>query len=179
MLRAAADDDRDLVLGWRNLPEVRHASLSTHVIGDEEHRAWWQAVQADERRLVLIYEHAGRAAGVVTFADLDPVARSAVWGYYLDVVGLRERGELLAAWVGLEGDAIGYAFDVLALDRIGGETLADNAQVLALHRRFGFRETRSRPLLVDGVPREVVWTELRATERPRRPHRRPASPHTQ
>lgn len=165
VLRPAADDDRDVVLTWRNHPDVRRASLTTHVIGADEHRAWWRAAAADERRLVLVYEHAGRPAGVVMFADLDPVERAATWGYYLDVAGLRQRGELLPAWLGLERAVVDHAFDALGLDRLGGETLADNTQVLALHRRFGFRETRRYSRVVDGTPRDVVWTQLTAAGR--------------
>ena len=56
----------------------------------------------------------------------------------------------------LEQEAVEYAFGTLGLDRLGGETLADNKQVLALHRRFGFRETRRYERLVDGVPKTVV-----------------------
>jgi UDP-4-amino-4,6-dideoxy-N-acetyl-beta-L-altrosamine N-acetyltransferase len=165
VLRTAGDDDRDKVLAWRNHPEVRRASLTTHMIGADEHRSWWRAVQQDPTRSVLIYERAGRPAGVVTITDHDPVARSASWGYYLDLAGLRERGDLLPAWLEVERDVVRYAFDELKLDRLGGETLAWNTQVLALHRRFGFRVTRRYTRPVDGVPQEVVWTELRSTDR--------------
>jgi UDP-4-amino-4,6-dideoxy-N-acetyl-beta-L-altrosamine N-acetyltransferase len=165
VLRPALDADRDLVLGWRNQPEVRRASFTTHVIAAEEHRAWWQAARADDTRRVLVFEYRDRPAGVVTFADIDAAQRSAAWGFYLDVAGLNERAELLPAWLELERDAVGHAFDDLGLDRLGGETLAWNTQVLALHRRFGFRETRRYQRPVDGTPQEVVWTELRAADR--------------
>ena len=165
VLRAALPEDRDTVLLWRNHPEVRRASLTTHVISAEEHAAWWRSALQDPTRHVLVYEYAGRPAGVVTFADHDPVRRSATWGFYLDVAGLRERGEFLPAWLELEREAVDHAFDTLGLDRLGGETLARNAPVLALHRRFGFRETRRYARPVDGAPTEVVWTELCAADR--------------
>ncbi len=156
MLRAAADDDRDAVLAWRNHPEVRRVSFTTHEIGAAEHAAWWAGGGRDK---ILIFEYAGRPAGVVT---IEP---DGTWGFYLDVAGLTARGELLPAWLELEKAAVAYAFDTLGLQRLGGETLAANAQVLALHRRFGFRETRRYQRPVDGVPQEVVWTELRAADR--------------
>ncbi len=157
MLRPAADGDRDAVLAWRNHPEVRRASLTTHEIGAAEHAAWWSGGGRDR---VLIFEYAGTPAGVVT---IDP---DGTWGFYLDVAGLTARGALLPAWLELERAAIAYAFDTLGLDRLAGETLAWNTQVLTLHRRFGFRETRRYQRPVDGVPQEVVETELRAADRP-------------
>jgi UDP-4-amino-4,6-dideoxy-N-acetyl-beta-L-altrosamine N-acetyltransferase len=159
VLRAALDDDSDRILAWRNHPEVRRTSFTTHVIAPEEHRAWWRAVHDDPARRVLVYEHDGVPAGVVTFADIDPASRTACWGYYLDLDGLRAGGRLLPAWLGLERDVVAYAFGELGLDRLGGETLAWNTQVLDLHRRFGFRETRRYARVVDGTPHDVVWTE--------------------
>jgi len=157
VLRAADDGDRDTALAWRNHPDVRRVSLTTHVIGAAEHRAWWAAATTDPDRRVLIFEHDGEPAGVVMFADL--ADSTATWGFYLDLAGLGERRALLPAWLRLEREAVDHAFDVLKVERLGGETLAENIQVLALHRRFGFRETRRYTRLVDDEPREVIWTE--------------------
>ncbi|MCA2214426.1 GNAT family N-acetyltransferase [Jidongwangia harbinensis] len=156
MLRAAVAADRDTVLTWRNHPEVRSVSLTTHVIPPEEHAAWWAAATADPNRRVLIFEDDGQACGVVMFDCRGDVP---TWGFYLDVAGLTARNALLPAWMRLEREAVDYAFDDLKVERLGGETLAANKQVLALHRRFGFRETRRYERLVDGTPQTVVWTE--------------------
>lgn len=159
MLRAALDADRDTVLGWRNHPDVRRASLTTRPIDPAEHQAWWARTTTDPTRRLLIYEHGTTPAGVVTFSDIDPDDGSATWGFYLDIAGLTAAGTLLPAWMRLEQQAIAYAFGELGLQRLGGETLAWNTPVLALHRRFGFCETRRYHRPVDGVTQEVIWTE--------------------
>ena len=159
MLRDATDADQERMRAWRNHPDVRRASLTTHVIGADEHRAWWSRTRHDPTRRVLIFEHDDRPAGVVMLADVDGINRTASWGFYLDIDGLGARRQLLPAWLALEQDTVTYAFDELELDRLGGATLAWNVQVLALHRRFGFREVRRYRHLVDGVPQDVVWTE--------------------
>jgi hypothetical protein len=150
VLRPAVDADRDTVLAWRNHPEVRAVSLTTHVIAAAEHAAWWEAAMADPDRHILIFDD----RGVVIF---DLRADPASWSFYLDVAGLGPH--LLPTWMRLERAAVEHAFGPLGLTRLGGETLADNKQVLALHRRFGFAETRRYERLVDGVPATVVWTE--------------------
>ena len=100
---------------------------------------------------MLIYEDdRGTPAGVVIFDG-------STWSFYLDTVGLGDR--LLPAWMRLEKEAVEYAFGPLGLETLGGETLAENKQVLALHRRFGFQETRRYERLVDGEMKTVVWTE--------------------
>ena len=150
MLRAAVDADRDTVLAWRNHPDVRAVSLTTHVIEPEEHARWWAAAMADPDRHILIYDD----SGVVIF-DLRDETPS--WSFYLDVAGLGKR--LLPTWMRLEQAAVEHAFQKLGVQRLGGETKASNKQVIALHRRFGFRETRRYERLIDGTPQTVVWTE--------------------
>jgi hypothetical protein len=150
VLRAAVDADRDTVLAWRNHPDVRAVSLTTHVIEPEEHARWWAAAMADPDRHILIYDD----SGVVIF-DLRDETPS--WSFYLDVAGLGKR--LLPTWMRLEQAAVEHAFQKLEVQRLGGETKASNKQVIALHRRFGFRETRRYERLIDGTPQTVVWTE--------------------
>lgn len=171
MLRDVTDDDRDLVLVWRNHPQVRRVSLTTHEITLDEHRAWWAAVQADPLRQVLIFEWQGVPAGVVSFDARRAAERGVLWGFYLDTEGLEARGELLPAWLELERAAVDYAFDALGAQRLGGETLAWNTPVLQLHKRFGFTITDRYQRTIDGVPQEVVWTELNVADRRRRTKR--------
>lgn len=166
MLREARDADRDAVRRWRNHPQVRAKSFTTHVISEDEHARWWQRVQQDPNRLMYVYERSGRPAGVVSF-DLEPDA-TATWGFYLDVDGLQERGELLPAWLEVEREVLALAFDDLQLERLHGEMLADNAAVRQLHRRYGFRETDVYERTVDGEPREVVHIDLHRDDARRR-----------
>ncbi|MGW4502255.1 GNAT family N-acetyltransferase [Micromonospora sp. NPDC004336] len=158
-LRPADDGDLRRMLRWRNHPQVRAVSLTSHEIGPAEHAAWWSRVRVDPDRRVLVHLHDGEPAGVVTFAGLTSPDRALTWGFYLDVGGLDARGELLPAWLSLERAAVAYAFDTLGARTLGGETLAANRPVLALHRRFGFREVRRYERDIDGTPHQVVWTE--------------------
>ncbi|WP_043623701.1 GNAT family N-acetyltransferase [Nonomuraea candida] len=159
MLRDVEDADLPVMRRWRNHPRVRAASFTTHEISAREHARWWAAVRADAGRRVLVYDHEGTPAGVVTYTDLSP--GSARWGYYLDLDGLERAGALLAAWVGLERAAVEHAFGPLGLTTLRGEVLAGNEPVMRLHRRFGFVETGTYVRDVDGAPREVVAIELR------------------
>jgi RimJ/RimL family protein N-acetyltransferase len=164
VLRDATDADIATIRQWRNHPKVRGASIQTHYITPEGHAQWWAKVSADPGRRVLVFEYAGMPCGVVTINDHDPVAGTAEWGFFLDVEGLEERGQLLPAWLELEKAAVAYGFEEMKLSAMGGRTLAWNKQVIALHRRFGFVEVPQRRYVteVDGQDQEVVWTELTA-----------------
>lgn len=158
MLRPATDADVEVIRRWRNHPKVRRASFTTHEIGPEEHRAWWERVSADPTRRVLIFEREGRPAGVVLFTGVG--SELVEWSKYVDVDGLGS--DRSAAWEQLEYEAIDYAFDVLGARRIGAATLATNKPVLSLHARTGFTEVRRYTREVDGETRQVVWNELSA-----------------
>jgi RimJ/RimL family protein N-acetyltransferase len=151
MLREASDQDRDLILRWRNHPRVREASFHPEVISANEHLRWWQTVPSGGRQ-VLIFEWNACPAGVVQFGQIRDGA--AVWGFFLDVDGLGE--ELLPAWMRLEGEALGHAFGVLGLTVLRGETLVENVPVRALHKRFGFTESAT----FFRAGRAAVTTEL-------------------
>ncbi|KAB8198078.1 GNAT family N-acetyltransferase [Nonomuraea phyllanthi] len=153
------DDDLPLMRRWRNHPRVRAASFDPHEIGEEEHARWWEATRADTRKQVLIYDHEGVAAGVVSYSGLSSEGGS--WGFYLDLDGLEPSGALLPAWIGLERAAIEHAFGPLGLTTLRGEVLACNEPVRRLHRRFGFVEVGAYVRDVDGVPRDVVAIRLR------------------
>ncbi|HEU5156429.1 MAG TPA: GNAT family N-acetyltransferase [Streptosporangiaceae bacterium] len=159
MLREASDADRDMVLRWRNHPQVRRASFTTHEIEPDEHRRWWSSMLTDDTRWLLIYEHGNVPSGVVTFATTD--LESANWGFYLDIEGLNRRGELLPAWIGIERESASYAFEKVGVSVLRGEVLASNTAVRRLHRRCGFTETGTYIREIDGIPREVVRVELR------------------
>jgi UDP-4-amino-4,6-dideoxy-N-acetyl-beta-L-altrosamine N-acetyltransferase len=175
VIRPATDADRDAVLRWRNHPDVRAASLTRHEISAEEHAAWWKAAMADPARRVLVYERRELPAGVVTFFDIDPDARSAWWGYYLDGDGLEATGQLLMAWIEIQREAVRYAFDELGLDLLEGEVLASNEAVRNLNRRQGFTEIGSYQREIDGEPGEVVRIQLRAANAKQRQARKGTS----
>ncbi|WP_246485894.1 GNAT family N-acetyltransferase [Kribbella qitaiheensis] len=151
VLRTATDGDVDIIRILRNQEPNREVSINSHEISADEHAGWWAKTRVDPTRRVLIYEREGVTAGVVNFFDLelDAEPRTGAWGFFLDTVGLAERGETLPAWIEVMKDATGYAFDELGLAELHGEVLEHNAVVRQMNRRFRF---------VEGAP------ETRSTE---------------
>lgn len=160
MLRPATDADRDAALRWRNHPQVRALSFGDHEIQPDEHAAWWQRTMADPEVGMYVYERGGVPSGVVRLDFRGD--GEAGWNFYLDVDGLEERGQLFPAWIEIERDVLRLAFDELGLRSLGGEVLAHNESVRAMHQRHGFRESEPYVRTVDGVDHEVVHVEVTA-----------------
>ncbi len=150
MLRAATDEDRELVRVWRNHPDVRAVSLTRDVISPEDHAKYWESLRDNETRKVFMYERGGVPAGVVTFFDIDAQKKSAMWGFYLDNDGLTARGEMLPAFMDIQRKAVKFAFGELGLDELNGEVMDSNAAVRRMNKRNGFEEIATDERDIDG-----------------------------
>lgn len=139
-------------------------SLTRHVISPAEHASWWARVSVDPTWRVLVYERYGVPSGAVTFFDIDASESTAWWGFYLDVAGLTERGELLPAWIAVMREALRYAVQEMHLAVLYGEVLESNEGVRSFNRRNRIREVDSYSREVDGQPETVLRLEFRAED---------------
>lgn len=163
MLRPARDGDLETMLTWRNQAANREVSNHSHVIGMDEHRAWWERVRNDPAHRVLVYSADGRDLGVVTFFDVTET--SAGWGFYLDSEGVTAQGLALTAWMAVMKEAVDHAFDELGVEVLTGEVLAHNEAVRMMNRRFRFTEGEPTSREVDGRTITVIPIELRRENR--------------
>lgn len=139
-LRPATHADCAAVLAWRNHPGVRRVMFTGHIIGPDEHAAWWNRVMASPRHRILIVVHGGRDCGVVTFTEQLDRPGTWDWGFYLDPDAFPQPMDQLRAWSGMEQQSIEWAVNQLQARRIDCEVFAFNAAVLMLHKRHKFIE---------------------------------------
>ncbi|MDH5471995.1 MAG: UDP-4-amino-4,6-dideoxy-N-acetyl-beta-L-altrosamine N-acetyltransferase [Gammaproteobacteria bacterium] len=158
MLREICAQDLDDILRWRNSSEVRQVMFTDHVISENEHLAWWDAIKKDHTRKCLICSLDGVDVGIVNYFDIDNNARCH-WGFYLSS-DLGNQLMRMKAWQSLEKDAIEYAFEILRCDRLICESFRFNRPVIEMHKRFGFEEVAIETKEKNGAPEEVVITEL-------------------
>lgn len=140
-LRRMIASDLEMVLAWRNHPDVRRHMYNQEEIGLDEHSRWFAAASKDARRHLLIFELAGRPAGYVNLFEDEPGQAS--WGFYLAPDAARGSGRLLGA------QATAYAFETLGLLRMLGEVLQENSVSQGFHERMGF-------VLEGVIPEKVI-----------------------
>lgn len=130
-VRNLARDDLVTVLAWRNHPAVRRHMLSQHEISLEEHLAWFERASQNESRCLLIVEEGDTPLGFVHFSGVQPGGISD-WGFYAVPDAPRGTGLKL-------GEAVlDHAFGPLALHKVHGQVLGDNAASARLHEKLGF-----------------------------------------
>jgi UDP-4-amino-4,6-dideoxy-N-acetyl-beta-L-altrosamine N-acetyltransferase len=133
-LRDVRPDDVDMIREWRNLPKVADYMYTDHVIGPEEHAAWFARVLKDPTYKYWIIVCDGEDVGVANLNAIDQINRRCYWAFY--VVSPNVRGKGVGSYV--EYYVLNYVFDELKFEKLCCEVLSFNEGVVEMHRRFGF-----------------------------------------
>ena len=166
-VRPMEEADLERVLSWRNHPDVRRWMYTTHEIGVDEHRRWFEGASEDPGRHLLVYESDGVPLGFVSLQQLrgDDVAE---WGFYLAPGAPKGSGR------GLGVAALDHAFDALGLYKVSGHALVGNERSSRFHLRLGFQDEGLRNdqhIALDGEAHSTAcfgilkeqWPAARAT----------------
>jgi UDP-4-amino-4,6-dideoxy-N-acetyl-beta-L-altrosamine N-acetyltransferase len=166
-LRPLAAADTERVLAWRNSPTVSQWMYGDRAIGEAEHAGWMRSVLVARAspapdRLYWVAELDQTPVGVANLARIDRANGRCDWAYYLADPAVRGRGVGAA----VEYAVLRHVFDVLQLNKLCCEVLAENAAVIALHEGFGFqREALLRAhVRKAGQWRDVVGLGLLASD---------------
>lgn len=161
-LRALDRDDIVQVAKWRNSPNVYNHLVEREPISISRQIRWFEELSDRTTvRWYVICTHADQAIGVVSLDPIDWRNRHAEWAFYIGETSYRGRGH------GVEAEflLLKHAFSQLNLERLYCKVLADQQDVISLHRRFNFRhegtlrshvycEGEYRDLIIMGIMRE-------------------------
>jgi len=162
-MREATSDDLDMILQWRNSLETRRVMFTDHEISKNEHLKWWSNVQNDKTKKVLLFVYDGKECGVINYFDIKQDGSSCHWGFYLSDKDFSAPVKM-NIWLKLEGCAIEFAFEKIKVRNLICETFDFNKPVLAVHKRFGFKETGFEIYDKNNIKVRVVVTELNRDE---------------
>lgn len=139
-LRSIEQQELELMLSWRNAPNVRANMYTRHEISMAEHLAWWTRIQQRDDQQYFMYEADGTPLGIVGFTGIDKTSENSSWAFYASPDAPKGTGSKM------EFLALDCAFNQLGLHKLYCEVLAFNAPVIKLHQKFGFN--------VEGIFRE-------------------------
>ena len=133
-LRAMSKKDLELVLEWRNRPEIRENMYTTHTISKKEHYRYFDEVWEDPTIEYFVCETINNEpVGVVYFTKINFVDKNAFWGFYSG--DLKQHG--IGTWIGFL--AMNHSFDSLNLIKLNSEVLSYNLNSIDFHRKLGFK----------------------------------------
>jgi len=125
--------DLEQVLEWRNHHDVRRYMFTQREIGIDEHSEWFHRCQQTGSRLLLLFGCQDVDLGFVGFTPAQE-RQSSEWGFYLAPSAPSGSGKMLGA------EALRYAFEMLKVHKVFGQTIGGNIRGIRFHRRMGFRE---------------------------------------
>lgn len=134
-LRPIEKADLALILSWRNSDRVRLNMYTDHLITPEEHARWFAAALSDDRGRFLVFEDQTHPLGFVSFTGITPAHGRCTWAFYIG-----EPNAPRGTGSAMEMFALDYAFGSLKLRKLCCEVLDFNANVVKLHKHFGFHE---------------------------------------
>jgi UDP-4-amino-4,6-dideoxy-N-acetyl-beta-L-altrosamine N-acetyltransferase len=128
------DEQKKSARKVRNQESVRKSMYTEHEISLNEHLAWVERLQSDNRQIVFVVLVDEVVSGVVSVNAIDRLHLKSDWAFYLDA---NVRGGLGAA---LEFGLINFVFQRVGLEKLNCEVIETNEAVVKLHKKFGFVE---------------------------------------
>ncbi len=118
---------------WRNSSEVSQYFIIDYIT-EEMHTAWLERQKEATTDCAFFLTYEGKAVGCVYIRLIDHKHKTAEWGFFMSsddstVPGIGAIAEYLLHE---------YAFNVLKLEKLNIEVLANNPAVLKLHTKFGY-----------------------------------------
>lgn len=160
-LRRLTEADLDMVLNWRNRPQIRKMMYKDHVISRDEHLDWYEKMKDNPASIYLILEYRGRPLGLANFTKIDCETSSCLWGFY---IGEDSRPRGTGTILGIL--SLDYAFETIALREVVGEVLEHNSKSRELFDRLGFTLTGrlAQPVFKNGAHVDVCVYALTAED---------------
>lgn len=149
--RPVVPEDLQLLLSWRNTPDVRAGMVNQGEISWEEHKAWFVAQSRDQGRSLLVIEREGNPIGFVGFT-IKNSSQVAEWSFYV------APGSQPGTGYDVCSAAVGYAFFELGIRKICGQVLVENKASVALHQKLGFKQEGllRDEVVIDSKPKTMV-----------------------
>ena len=132
-IRPMVHADLELVLTWRNHPDVRRYMYTQHDITLAEHQRWFERSLPDPNKHLLVFEDNHQPLGFVNFNETG-IGGIADWGFYAAPDAPKGSGRQLGS------AALTHAFTQLKFHKVNGQALAYNERSIQFHQSLGFQK---------------------------------------
>lgn len=130
-IRKMHETDLEMVLAWRNHPEVRRYMLTQHEIAFDEHLAWYKKTSKEESQVLLVIEESREPIGCVIFSGAQH-GKTATWSFYAAPNRKAGTGNSVCS------AALDFAFNKIGVHKVAGQVLDFNVASIRIHERLGF-----------------------------------------
>jgi UDP-4-amino-4,6-dideoxy-N-acetyl-beta-L-altrosamine N-acetyltransferase len=150
-------DDSGTVFAWRNSPHVAEFQYSDHRIGWQEHSEWLAKTLKSHDRKYWIVE-LDQPAGLCGLVNIDLKHKKGLFVLYIG--NQNHIGKGLGSW--MTQQVLHEAFEVLKLNKVWVEVMANNEAGIRLYKRNWFQEegTLRDHVFKNGKPYDVIFMAI-------------------
>lgn len=130
-------EEKEMILKWRNHPEIRMWMYNQDEIKLEEHLTFIASLKSRKDKLYFLVKKEDEFIGVIDFLDLDK--KEIFYGIYSN-----PNSKIMGVGRILNEISIDFAFNSLNAHKLKLEVFEDNIQVRNLHKKYKFRETSQK-----------------------------------
>ena len=130
-------EEKEMILKWRNHPEIRKWMYNQDEIKLEEHLTFIESLKSRKDKLYFLVKKEDEFIGVIDFLDLDK--KEIFYGIYSN-----PNSKIMGVGRILNEISIDFAFNSLKAHKLKLEVFEDNIQVRNLHKKYKFRETSQK-----------------------------------
>lgn len=148
----------ETVMGWRVKLEVSQYMLTDVTYDLENQRRWFGSIKDSVTCRYWVISYQNIPVGLINLAAIDRVNLRCTAGYYIGEMQYRQLGAMITPYL------YNYVFKEMKFQKIYGEVLSGNKNILKIHKMHGFREvgTWRDHVFKNGVFHDVVLIELLA-----------------
>ena len=144
-----SDNNKLMVLGWRNNENIRKWMYNSDIISIEEHLGFFNILKTNETKQYYLVSYGDDYIGVIYFTDIDSISKTAKFGIYSNP-SLKGNGKILM------GGVCEYGFNNLNLHKIVAEVFANNDRAINLYHHFKFKKNDENYL----DNKKIIYMEL-------------------
>ena len=142
-------EDTELIVRWRNNPNVQQSFVFRETFTNEMHENWMNNKVATGKVVQFIIQdnETKKKIGSVYLRDIDSIFRSAEYGIFIGEDNFRGKG------LGSEAARliVDFAFKDLKLHRVFLRVFKHNVTAVASYKKVGFE--------VEGIARDMVYLD--------------------
>jgi UDP-4-amino-4,6-dideoxy-N-acetyl-beta-L-altrosamine N-acetyltransferase len=145
------DDEKLMVLSWRNDANIRKWMYSSEIISKENHFDFVDSLKNRKTDQYFLVQDNEEDIGVIYFNKINYINSSCYFGFYGKPRSIiRGLGRIL------EEVSINYAFNDLKINKLKLEVFNDNMLVRNLHKKYNFKEVDKKNV----NEKQVICMEL-------------------
>lgn len=130
-----SNDERRMVLDWRNHDNIRKWMYSDNIITEEEHLSFIDKLVTDNSRFYWIVKSKDEYFGTISFSKIDFKNKHAYLGIYSNPYNtIKNKGHSLIQCIKK------LAFEIADIHTLKLEVIENNEKAIQFYRKSGFNE---------------------------------------